>query len=129
MKLNKQLKKQIDLAVRASFEDSQIDEKKVLVFTNLFKQLPEAILALTEYLKGIKRELNKTTLTIESSVELTQNEIKEIAAKLKKQYTIYNIQHTLNPSLLGGLRVKIGDMVLDDSVEAKIKEVRSAIAS
>ena len=129
MKISKQLKKQIDLAVRASFKDSKLDEKKALEFTKLFKQLPESVLALSAYLKGIKRELGKTTLTIESSVELSSSEVKEIADKLKKQYTIYNIQHTTNPSLLGGLRVKIGDMVLDDSVEAKIKEIRSAIAN
>jgi F-type H+-transporting ATPase subunit delta len=129
MKINKQLKKQIDLAVRASFKDSKLDEKKALEFTKLFKQLPEAVLALSWYLKGIKRELGKTTLTIESTVDLSPSEVKEIADKLKKQYTIYNIQHTTNPSLMGGLRVKIGDMVLDDSLEAKVQELRQAIVS
>jgi F-type H+-transporting ATPase subunit delta len=127
MKLNKQLKKQIDLAVKASFNNGKLNEKKALEFLKLFKQLPEAIQALSLYKKGLERELNKTTLVVESATPLSQGEIKKISDKMKSLYTIYSIHHTINPGLLGGLRVKIGDEILDDSLEAKIKEIRSAI--
>ena len=81
---------------------------------------------ISNYLKGLKRELSKTTLIIESATPLSSTEMNQI----KKNFASKFINHqslTINHSLLGGLRVKIGDEVYDYSVSGKLKQVKEAI--
>jgi F0F1-type ATP synthase delta subunit len=131
MKKNRQLSNLINQAVLSSFESEQLNENKVLSFIKTFKSLPksDAIFAMGEYYKGIKRELGKTTLEIESATPLSSIQVNELVAALKSDYKINSVKSTVNPDLIGGVRVKIADTVFDDSLVNRIDQLRDRISA
>lgn len=107
----------------------EVQEKIVSDNVRLIKKLAfyDAISLLTLYLKGLRREIAKTTLEITSSTPLSLAE-KNIITKIAcKNFKINKILTTVDPSLLGGLCIKIGDTVFDDSVKNKIGQVKGFI--
>ncbi len=131
MAKNRILDKIIEQAVRVSFDSGKLQTKKVEGFLNEFKRLPvsEAIHALSVYKKGLERELGKETMVVESSTPLSKEEMNEVTKRLKARFTIYDLRFMTNTSLLGGLRVKIGDTVFDYSVKNSINQLRERIVS
>lgn len=129
MKKNRRLLKLVELTVEESFTQGKLIEDKVSTFIGQFKKqsLPQAIFALTEYLKGLKRKLSETTLVIESSTDLSKEEIDQIKKEVQKGTLISGVKYIKNPSLLGGIKVKIADWVLDDSVKSRINMLGGAI--
>ncbi len=127
---NKLLFNLVQKAVNASFKNYRLQEAKVKIFTKEFKKLDtkDAIFALTEYTRGLKRELDKHTLVIESPIELSSAEIKTVQKVLHTTYYILHTTYKLNSSLIGGIRLKIGDTILDSSLLNKIDQVKEAIA-
>ncbi len=67
---------------------------------------------------------------ITSAFELTDAQVKDLVATLEKKF-----DRKLNPivkvdnSLIGGVRVAVGDEVLDTSVRAKLQQMYTALAS
>lgn len=67
---------------------------------------------------------------IASAFELSEAQVKELVALLEKRFG-----RKLNPSvavdknLIGGVRVVVGDEVLDTSVRAKLQQMRVVLAS
>lgn len=132
MKSNKQLSKVIDSLMKTAFKsDGNLDQKQVETQVKALKTLPvpDCIIVLSEYLRRIKFELNKTTLEIETSIPLSQSQTKQITDAVKVDHQISAIKSTINPSLLGGVRVKIGDVVYDDSVARRILQLGEEIRS
>ncbi|MDP3733233.1 MAG: F0F1 ATP synthase subunit delta [Candidatus Daviesbacteria bacterium] len=129
MKIPKKLKKDVELAVKASFKNGKILREKVLKFTKLFKSLPTvlAISSLTLYQKGLKREVSKRTLVIESAISLSPKDMGKIKNQMSKDYPIMDTKNILNKDLIGGLRIKIGDILIDDSITGRIKMVGEVI--
>lgn len=125
MKSIKFLKKQAIKAAGLSFKNGKLDEAIARKFIKSFKTLPlgEAAPSLTYFLQAIKREIAKTTLTVESSIKLSPKDLSEIESSLKKDFQILNVTQELSPSLLGGIKVRIGDVIFDNSVKSKINQV------
>lgn len=130
MKLDKKLKKNIGKLVKLSFDDrGQINEKTVKASVEALKTLSRSkvIPSLTEYLIGLKREIKKTTLEISSTVSLSESHVAHVTKVMKQESPVNQVETNLDSSLLGGLRIKIGDLVYDDSVSQKIKQLKGAI--
>src|SRR5258708_3456454 len=128
MKKNRHLDPIIKQAVDASFKDGKIVESQVTMLVNSFKKLSrmEAIYLVSGFLKGLKRELAKHTLIIESAIPLSKSEMSEIKKHLK-QLIITNEQLIINPNLLGGIRAKVADTVYDYSLKAKLVQLKEVI--
>ncbi len=58
---------------------------------------------------------------------MTQDQESSIAERFQTEHQITTIETKLNPSLLGGLKVTIGDVVYDSSVENKIEQLSESI--
>lgn len=116
-------------AVEQSFKAGKLDDKKVETFTKEFSKLPktEAIPFLTEYYKGIKRELDKQTLVIESAITLPADKVKKIETIVKKEHPVSKVETTVNPGLLGGIKIKIADEVFEGSLLRQIEELGNII--
>lgn len=125
----KHLDKIIDRAVDASFDEGKINSKVVNRLVKDFKDmhLSDAIYTLSGYLKGLKRLLGQYTLEVESVIPPSRQQLSKIQKKIGKLFTIRQTKVTINPAILGGLRVKIGDTVLDYSVRNKLDQVKEAI--
>lgn len=93
---------------------------KVKGKTNL---LPDIIELLQREIK-----LQQHEVVIESAVELTEDELKEFSHSIKNKlgYTP-TIVNKVNPELLGGIRMQIGDQVIDVSLKNRIEQLKNTI--
>lgn len=67
---------------------------------------------------------------ISSAFEMTDAQVRELVATLEKKFgRKLNPTVTVDPSLIGGVRVKVGDEVLDTSVRAKLQQMYTALVS
>lgn len=128
--INKRLKILIEKLVIASFNSQgEVKEKAIASNIQLLHKLPfkDAIFALILYQKGLKREISKTTLEILSPAIISSSQKNNITKTAKKTFQINKIKTTIDPSLLGGLCIKIGDVVFDDSIKNKIGYMKGVI--
>ncbi len=121
--------KVINAAIKASFKGLEINQSEVKRIVKLLNGYPKAraIQMLNLYLKRLKNVLDQTHLTIESSTKLSQGELKLITDKIKTKQPVTEIDYQVNPSLIGGFKVKIGDKLIDSSVNRQITEIGEAI--
>ena len=98
---------------------------RVLVEAERVALLPQ-IAAMFETLKDEAEATAKAT--IESAFELTAAQVAELQGALEKRFG-RKIETTVkvNPSLIGGARVTVGDAVLDGSVQAKLDAMRAQL--
>lgn len=124
---NKKLQTEINKLVEQSFNRAKADEKFITKVTASLKKLntAESVIALTLYLKGLKRKIAENTLIVESAIKLSNTELKSVEKMVKRE--VYRAEQVLNPSLLGGLRIKIGDEFLDFSLKSRIHQVTQRI--
>ncbi len=68
-------------------------------------------------------------VVVTSALPLTPEEQSRIKAELSQQIgEISSIQFEVEPSILGGLIVRVGDKVIDDSVSSKVNALRQQLA-
>lgn len=128
MKSIKTLRKQAIKAAQLSFKSGELDEGTSKKFVKAFKALPlnEAVVMLNSYLAAVKREIGKTTLTITSASKLSGSQVKDVAGAFRS-YKVLATTEELSPSILGGIKVRIGDVIFDNSVRSKINQVKEAL--
>jgi F-type H+-transporting ATPase subunit delta len=67
---------------------------------------------------------------ITSAFEMSDAQVKDLVATLEKKFgRRLHPSVTVDPSLIGGVRVAVGDEVLDTSVRAKLQQMHTALAS
>lgn len=129
MKRNKFLQKIIKKLVGLSFKDGRLVEVMVTRSIKVLKSFPkaEAIEALSEYLRLLKRKEREHTLYIESTVPLSPLQISKVKKIVEKKNKITKILVSLNPDILGGIKLKIGDEIWDETISGKIMQIKEAI--
>jgi F-type H+-transporting ATPase subunit delta len=66
--------------------------------------------------------------TVETAFELDHEALSSLQASLERRLGLrLNVQVTVDPSLIGGVRVTVGDKVLDASVRRRLDGMRSAL--
>ena len=67
---------------------------------------------------------------ISSAFELSGSQVADLIASLEKKFgRKLNPTVTVDPTLIGGVRVVVGDEVLDTSVRARLQQMHVALAS
>jgi F-type H+-transporting ATPase subunit delta len=85
--------------------------------------------ALQEYLDLAAEALDEGLATVYTAKELSADEQQRLAASLAKQYgKDVQLHVVVDPSLIGGLRVEIGDDVIDGTVVSRLDDARRRIA-
>ena len=115
MKASKQLKKTIEKLVESSFLDGRMLESKVVKAVKVLKTLSktESILALSEYLIGLKRIERQHTMYLETAIPFSAAQIKKAKKIIEKKVKITKVKMNINPDVLGGFKLKVGDEVWD----------------
>jgi F-type H+-transporting ATPase subunit delta len=68
--------------------------------------------------------------TIYSAFEISPAQLKDVVAALEKRFARkLNPSVTLAPELIGGIRVVVGDEVLDTSVKARLEQMKVALTA
>lgn len=126
---NTTLGKIIEELVRASFVSDKLYKPKVDQIIKVLGGLSKgtAIAALSMYLKGIKREVEKSRLVIESAIPLSHKQIDRVEDIIGRTYPVFETEVIINPKLLGGVKVKIGDTVFDNSLINRIEQLRERL--
>lgn len=125
----KQLQKTINKLVDVSFKDDELVESQVVKAIKALKSLPTApaINALTEYLKQLKFNQRQHTLYLETVVPLSFVQVNKIKQLIDKEIT--KVVTQINPEILGGFKLRLGDEVWDGSILGKLNQVKEAIIS
>jgi F-type H+-transporting ATPase subunit delta len=72
----------------------------------------------------------KADATIESAFDLTDAQVADLTAALEKKFGVkLKPVVTKNPALIGGVKVTVGDQVLDSSVRAQLENMRNALTA
>ena len=82
---------------------------------------------LTALQRLIRIELDRRKVLIESAVEMDEPTRQRVVAGLTEKYGAdLEVRYQITPSLLGGLRIRVGDDVFDGSVQGRIDRFASA---
>jgi len=135
--------------VREAMADPRLeDAQRVQVFTGLVKAaLPQAarnflellvqndrlllLPAIAAQFAALKNRHEGTAQAeITSAFELTEAQVNDLVAALEVKFGLKLKPHvTVDPSLIGGVRVAVGDQVLDTSVQAQLARMRDKLAA
>ena len=98
---------------------------RVLIDADRIELLPE-IRSLFESLRNDAEGVAKAT--IETALPLTDAQLAEITASLAKRFG-KRIEATtsINPALIGGARISVGDTVIDGSVRGKLEAMKQVL--
>ena len=131
MKKSKTLQKIINKLAENSFKEGRIIENQVTKAIKILKSQPkiQAIQTLSEYLKQIKGRQKQHTMYIETVIPLSSTQIKKVKKIVEKKVRITEVSTNIEPQILGGLRLQVGDDIWDESILGKINQVKEAIVS
>ena len=132
MKLTKEARKLSKDLLRSSFTDGLLDAAKVKQATDtVIRAKPRNYLGvLKEYARLIRLETAKRHATIESATELEGAEKSAITRTLRSKFGgDVTTQYTVNPALIGGLRIQVGSTVVDASVRSRLDRLANDLAA
>jgi len=98
------------------------------VVTRLAQDKPRDYRAILSALQRLARlEIERRKVVVESAIELDAPTCQRVAAGLAAQYGAdLRIEYRINPDLIGGLRMRVGNDVLDGSVKGRIDRLSAA---
>lgn len=128
--MKKYLRKLINTLVDLSFKDGVMIERQARRAIKILKSFPkyQAIETMSEYVKQLKRLERQHTMYIESVIPLNKVQLKNIKKNVEKKIKVTRIVTGVNPAILGGFILKVGDEVWDASVLAHLNQVKEAIS-
>jgi F-type H+-transporting ATPase subunit delta len=98
-----------------------VDRRRILFLEGICQQF-----------QVLLRQLSKTVLAeVTSAVELTDDQKNAIAAKVREISSAERVEldTKIDPSLIGGVIIKIGSQVLDTSLRGQLRRIGIALAS
>ncbi len=109
--------------------NGQLDDNRLRdLVSKLIATQPRDFRAILAAIQRLARlEAARREVLVESATELSATEGQRISSGLAKDYGHnLTIQFKTNPALLGGLRIKVGDDVLDGSVQGRLDRLSKA---
>jgi F-type H+-transporting ATPase subunit delta len=130
MKINKEIRQLSREMLRASFTDGQLDRGKIasLVESLIAKRPRHFIPILENYRRLLRLEIEKRRATIESGSGLSPQISSSVTAKLKQKYgDDLTTEFVVDPTLLGGIRVRVGSDVWDGTVRNRLERLQKQL--
>ncbi len=109
--------------------DGRMDEAKLLTAVRrIAASKPRGYRAILFALKRLVRlELERRHVTVESATELDPTTRDRVAAGLTENYgSGLTYDYRVNPDLLGGLKIRVGNDVFDGSVKGRLDRLAQA---
>nr|NIS40643.1 F0F1 ATP synthase subunit delta [Desulfuromonadales bacterium] len=129
MKVSREAASTARRAFRLCLEGDRVNDDKLRgIFKKVAAAKPRGWQAILHELKKLVRlELEKRQVRVESAAGLTDQEVARVKAELSKQYGEgLEFDFAVNPELLGGLRVRVGNDVWDGSVKTRLERLSNA---
>jgi F-type H+-transporting ATPase subunit delta len=113
--------------LRQSFSDGKLDKQKAMQMVQaVINEKPRHYLeVLKDYQRLVRLEVDKRHAVIESATPLNRSLGDQIVAKLRARYgDDVTTEFRTNPELLGGIRIRVGNNVLDGSVRNRLNRLQ-----
>ncbi|AQS51838.1 MAG TPA: F0F1 ATP synthase subunit delta [Paenalcaligenes hominis] len=103
-----------------NFLELLIDNGRLTVVPNIYEEF-----------EALKHQLEGSELAqITSAFELSPEQLNKLVSALEKKFGLKLIPEvTVDAALIGGVRVMVGDQVLDTSVQAQLARMRDTLAA
>ena len=118
------------LAVLTNAFKGKVEDDIIGLFSVAFRKNREAqLLGILEvFIEKVRDKKGITTAEIVSAKPLTAPQIKSLQQKLeetsKKQV---DVKYSIDPSLIGGLRIKMGGMLIDNTIKRSLDEMKQQL--
>ncbi len=131
MKSSKEATRAARQLFRMSLVDGAVDLERVkTIIRKLASAKPRGYLAIiAQFHRLLRLELEKRHAVIESAEPLTAELTAQVTADMKRKYgEDVTTEFKVTPSLLGGMRLKLGSDVWDGSVKNRLERLSERIA-
>jgi F-type H+-transporting ATPase subunit delta len=129
MKISKQAQREARQLFRSCFANDLLDEGRVRQAIGLLSEKkPRGYVEILSRLhRLVKLELSRRNVRVENAVATSPAQAEGIRASLEKQYGAgLNIQYTVNPQLIGGMRIQVGSDLYDGSVKTRLEKLEQS---
>lgn len=116
--------------IRNVFQGKVSDEMMGFLAAIVDKGRQNDILSILDYFIGqVKEKKGIGTAQVVSAVELSEAQKDQVKKKLlaTTRYVEFEMNYTVDPSLIGGMVIRIGDRVVDSSIKARLYELRKQL--
>jgi F-type H+-transporting ATPase subunit delta len=126
MKLSREAKRLARQLFDATLVHGRLDEARSLIIadTLITKKPRYGFEILKEFTRLTRLHLSTYQAVVESATPLDPASQAEITAVLQSRNDQVDITMVVNPSLLGGTRIRLGSDVWDGSVSAKLQNLK-----
>jgi F-type H+-transporting ATPase subunit delta len=129
MKISKQARHSAKVLFRSCLVGGALDENRVRETVRLIiAQKPRGYVGILDHFQRlVKLELDRRTATVESAVPLSAELSASVQNNLNRVYgSGLTVSFRQEPSLIGGLRVRVGSDVYDGSIRARLNALRES---
>jgi F-type H+-transporting ATPase subunit delta len=115
---------------KLSFENGQITAERVAGVLGYVEKIqpPQIVAVLKAYQRLVATELARGQAVVEHAGAVSPAVLQSIAAALTKKYgRAVTASAKANPSLLAGLRVRVGDDIYENSVSSQLGALAAAV--
>jgi F-type H+-transporting ATPase subunit delta len=129
MKISKQEQREARQLFRSCFVNDLLDESRVRQAVALLadKKPRGYVQILSRLHRLVKLELARRNVHIENAIETTSSQQAGLRATLEKQYGLgLDIQYSVNPRLIGGMRIQVGSDLYDGSVRTRLEKLEQS---
>ena len=130
MKVSKQARRDAKQLFRSCTVNGLLDEGRARqTVTQLLERKPRGYGAiLSHFQRLLKLDIDRRTALIESAAPMAPEMQADLTRRLSGMYGQgLSISFVQNPSLIGGLRIKVGSDVFDGSVKARLAEIEAGL--
>jgi len=131
MKISKQARRDAKTLFRACVVDGVLNDDRVrLAIGKVVEGKPRGYVAILQQLQRlVKLDIDKRTAKVESATELSADLQASVKTNLEKKYGAgLSLIFSVNPGLIGGLRIQIGSDVYDGSVQGRLAQLKNSAA-
>jgi F-type H+-transporting ATPase subunit delta len=132
MKISKEARRTSRQLFRVCMVDGKLDESRVrTVVAGIASSKPRGYIGMLDaFSRLIANEVDRQRALVESASALAPATQTELQASLSKKYgRQLTLDFSVNPELLGGIRVKVGSDVWDGSVKARLEGLAASLAA
>ena len=131
MKITKQARRDAKQLFNVCVVDGVLNDDRVRqAVTKVIDKKPRGFAGiLSHFQRLVKLDIDKRTAKVESAGELSGELQASVQANLEKKYGAgLSLTFTVNPTLIGGLRIQIGSDVYDGSVQGRLTQLKNDAA-
>ena len=128
MKLSREARRQSKELFDLSIVDGRLDENRLrTIATEIVEKKPRHYVQMLKFITRLTRlEAARHHAVVESATQLSDERRTEISSNLATKFGKITTEFRHSPSLIGGLRVKLGSNVWDGSIQSRLETLKQS---